>query len=118
MTVINKFVLVIVVDYPSNRMFNHFDKVAVSLDKCFLRTCKQPFLILANILCGYAEPFFVFSYTCKHALFVGMLLSCADMFPAKEGGMQVLAGLAPSLVARKMITPNYFFRTCKCIFFN
>jgi hypothetical protein len=29
-------------------------------------------------------------------LWVGMLLSRAGMFPRKEGGIQVLAGLAPS----------------------
>ncbi len=117
MTVINKFVLVIVGDYPSSRMFNHFDKVLVSLDKFFLRTCKQPFL-----------------YTCKHTLFVGMLsLFCifiylktrfvcgyaAHLFrhvPCKGGWDAGVGGMAPSLVARKTITPNYFFRTCKRIF--
>jgi hypothetical protein len=35
-------------------------------------------------------------YTCKCILRVGVPCSCAGTFPSKEGGMQVLAGLAPS----------------------
>jgi hypothetical protein len=37
-----------------------------------------------------------FANSCKCILRVGMPCGCAGTFPRKEGGMQVLAGLAPS----------------------
>ncbi len=36
----------------------------------------------------------LFFFTCKHIFGVGMLHSCGCMFYGKEGGIQVLAGLA------------------------
>ncbi len=63
-----------------------------------------------------------FSYTCKHTLLVGKPCSLAGVILGNEGGMQVLAGLAPSTqtvgsllrtpwpakLTRKMIVLNYF----------
>jgi hypothetical protein len=49
-------------------------------------------------ICSFYKKklFHYFLNNCKHIIGVGMLYSCMGTFPRKEGGTQVLAGLAPS----------------------
>jgi hypothetical protein len=62
------------------------------LAKVSLLNSLSDFCLNKNVI----SPFFKNVYTCKHVFGVGTPCSCAGSFSGKEGGIQVLADLAPS----------------------